>query len=56
MPGTGPSPRLRRVRWIAIALVTAAIALDYMDRSTHMNTVVDEARLEKYAGAAIAAA
>lgn len=34
MPGTGPSPRLRRMQWIAIALVTAAIALNYMDRST----------------------
>src|ERR1700722_10264217 len=34
MPGTGPSRRLRRMQWIAIALVTAAIALNYMDRST----------------------
>src|SRR5215472_18780731 len=34
MPGTGPSPQLRRMQWIAIALVTAAIALNYMDRST----------------------
>jgi MFS family permease len=34
MPGTGPSPRLRRMQWVAIALVTAAIALNYMDRST----------------------
>jgi MFS family permease len=34
MPGTGPSPRLRRMQWMAIALVTAAIALNYMDRST----------------------
>src|ERR1700759_1163727 len=34
MPGTGPSPKLRRMQWIAIALVTAAIALNYMDRST----------------------
>src|SRR6201996_9653932 len=31
---TGPSPRLRRMQWIAILLVTAAIALNYMDRST----------------------
>ncbi|HLJ05132.1 MAG TPA: MFS transporter [Acetobacteraceae bacterium] len=31
---TGPSPRLRRMQWIAIVLVTAAIALNYMDRST----------------------
>ena len=30
----GPSPRLRRMQWIAIILVTAAIALNYMDRST----------------------
>jgi MFS family permease len=29
-----PSPQLRRMQWIAIALVTAAIALNYMDRST----------------------
>src|SRR5580700_6479517 len=28
------SPRLRRMQWIAIILVTAAIALNYMDRST----------------------
>ena len=34
MPATGPSPRLRRMQWIAIVLVTAAIALNYMDRST----------------------
>ncbi len=34
MPGLGPSRRLRRMQWIAIALVTAAIALNYMDRST----------------------
>jgi MFS family permease len=34
MPGIGPSPRLRRMQWIAIILVTAAIALNYMDRST----------------------
>ena len=34
MPVTGPSPRLRRMQWIAIILVTAAIALNYMDRST----------------------
>jgi MFS family permease len=31
---TGPSPKLRRMQWIAIVLVTAAIALNYMDRST----------------------
>ena len=30
----GPSRKLRRMQWIAIALVTAAIALNYMDRST----------------------
>jgi MFS family permease len=30
----GPSPQLRRMQWIAIILVTAAIALNYMDRST----------------------
>jgi MFS family permease len=34
MPVIGPSPRLRRMQWIAIILVTAAIALNYMDRST----------------------
>lgn len=34
MPETGPSPHLRRMQWIAIVLVTAAIALNYMDRST----------------------
>ena len=34
MPATGPSPKLRRMQWIAIILVTAAIALNYMDRST----------------------
>jgi MFS family permease len=34
MPETGPSPKLRRMQWIAIVLVTAAIALNYMDRST----------------------
>ncbi len=34
MPATGPSSRLRRMQWIAIILVTAAIALNYMDRST----------------------
>src|ERR1700683_1543669 len=28
------SPRMRRMQWIAIALVTAAIALNYVDRST----------------------
>lgn len=34
MPTNGPSPRLRRMQWIAIILVTAAIAMNYMDRST----------------------
>src|ERR1700712_247127 len=34
MPVTGPSRQLRRMQWVAIALVTAAIALNYMDRST----------------------
>jgi MFS family permease len=34
MPDTGPSRQLRRMQWIAIILVTAAIALNYMDRST----------------------
>jgi MFS family permease len=34
MPETRPSPKLRRMQWIAIVLVTAAIALNYMDRST----------------------
>jgi MFS family permease len=34
MPAIGPSRQLRRMQWIAIALVTAAIALNYMDRST----------------------
>ena len=29
-----PSRQLRRMQWIAIILVTAAIALNYMDRST----------------------
>ena len=28
------SPRMRRMQWIAIALATAAIALNYIDRST----------------------
>jgi MFS family permease len=28
------SPRMRRMQWIAIGLVTAAIALNYVDRST----------------------
>jgi MFS family permease len=28
------SPRMRRMQWIAIGLVTAAIALNYIDRST----------------------
>jgi MFS family permease len=34
MSGIGPSRRLRRMQWIAIVLVTAAIAMNYMDRST----------------------
>jgi len=34
MPQAGPSRQLRRMQWIAIILVTAAIALNYMDRST----------------------
>src|ERR1700735_4600683 len=34
MPVIGPARRLRRMQWIAIVLVTAAIALNYMDRST----------------------
>ena len=34
MPTNRPSPQLRRMQWIAIILVTAAIALNYMDRST----------------------
>ena len=34
MPANGPSRQLRRMQWIAIILVTAAIALNYMDRST----------------------
>jgi MFS family permease len=34
MPVIGPSRRLRHMQWIAIILVTAAIALNYMDRST----------------------
>jgi len=34
MPTEKPSPQLRRMQWIAIILVTAAIALNYMDRST----------------------
>jgi MFS family permease len=34
MPATGPSRQLRHMQWIAIILVTAAIALNYMDRST----------------------
>src|SRR6201991_193847 len=28
------SPRMRRMQWIAIGLATAAIALNYVDRST----------------------
>jgi MFS family permease len=31
---SGPSSQLRRMQWVAIVLVTAAIALNYMDRST----------------------
>jgi MFS family permease len=34
MSVTGPSRQLRRMQWVAIILVTAAIALNYMDRST----------------------
>src|SRR6202046_1489315 len=34
MSGIGPSRQLRRMQWVAIILVTAAIALNYMDRST----------------------
>ena len=34
MSVTGPSRQLRRMQWMAIILVTAAIALNYMDRST----------------------
>jgi MFS family permease len=34
MPVKGPSRQLRRMQWIAIILVTAAIAFNYMDRST----------------------
>ncbi len=34
MQSPKPSPRLRRMQWTAVALVTAAIALNYMDRST----------------------
>jgi MFS family permease len=34
MSDIGPSRQLRRMQWIAIVLVTAAIALNYMDRST----------------------
>src|ERR1700750_3056304 len=34
MPATGPSRQLRRMQWVAIILVHAAIALNYMDRST----------------------
>src|SRR5471030_2833534 len=30
----GPSRQLRHMQWVAIILVTAAIALNYMDRST----------------------
>ena len=31
---TGPSSQLRRMQWVAIILVTAEIALNYVDRST----------------------
>jgi MFS family permease len=31
---SGPSRQLRHMQWVAIILVTAAIALNYMDRST----------------------
>jgi len=34
MPDPKPSPRLRWMQWTAMALITAAIALNYMDRST----------------------
>jgi MFS family permease len=34
MPVNRPSRQLRRMQWIAIILVTAAIAMNYMDRST----------------------
>ena len=34
MSATGPTSQLRRMQWVAIVLVTAAIALNYMDRST----------------------
>ncbi len=34
MSAVGPSRQLRRMQWIAIVLVTAAIAMNYMDRST----------------------
>jgi MFS family permease len=34
IPATRPSRQLRRMQWGAIVLVTAAIALNYMDRST----------------------
>jgi MFS family permease len=34
MPANRPSRQLRRMQWIAIILVTAAIAMNYMDRST----------------------
>ena len=33
MSVTGPSRQLRRMQWVAVILVTAAIALNYMDRS-----------------------
>src|ERR1700733_13363929 len=34
MSAAGPSRQLRRMQWIAIILGTAAIAMNYMDRST----------------------
>src|ERR1700761_6047905 len=34
MSGKAVSRRMRRMQWIAVGLVTAAIALNYMDRST----------------------
>jgi MFS family permease len=34
MAVTAVSPRMRRMQWIAIALATGAIALNYVDRST----------------------
>jgi hypothetical protein len=34
MSVAGPSCQLRRTQWVTIILVTTAIALNYMDRST----------------------